>query len=92
VASFHPWFAFAFGLGPFFTVCKHVAHLLAVEAFLFLNELLAFLICQPLYPCSIQFHWIIGVRVYIIGWLLAFASISSHISQISAALMLLGFC
>jgi hypothetical protein len=42
--SFHPPFAFIFGFGPFFTVGKHVAWLLAVEALLLFEELLAFLI------------------------------------------------
>jgi hypothetical protein len=45
MTSFHLPLSFAFGLGPLFTVGKHVALLLAIETLLFFEELLAFLIC-----------------------------------------------
>jgi hypothetical protein len=90
--AFCPFFAFAFTLGPLLAISVQVARFFAVKPLLFLDEFQAFFVCQPLCLCCIQLHRVIGARISIIGWLLAFACVLGHISQTSATPMFLGLC
>jgi len=90
--AFHPFLAFAFTLGHLLAISIQVAHFFAVKALLFLDEFQAFFICLPLHLCCIQLHRVIRARISVVGWLLAFACISCHVSQMPATPMFVGLC